>query len=77
MLLVAVDSIILIANIVFIFIIFICGLFGFLRGTIKSGYFMAITLSILLFSWLLMGPICNKLAYMNIGFLNIKLRKFS
>lgn len=70
---ISVDQIILYANIFFIFIIVLCGLVGFIRGTLKSGYYMVATLLILLLGWILMTPLSNKIAYLDVSNLNIVL----
>ena len=61
-----VNSIIQYANIVFISIILLCGIIGFFRGTLKSGYYMVTTLLLLLVGWILMAPISKSLAFINL-----------
>ncbi len=46
-------------------------LIGFLRGTIKSTYFMIMTLVIFIGGWLLMNPIIDGMMKMNLSALNL------
>src|SRR5690554_7529972 len=48
-------------NIVFIALIIIFGLIGFLRGTLKSLYYLVATIIVFIGGWFLMQPIINVL----------------
>lgn len=68
-----VEQIILILNIVFGLIIFICASIGFLRGTLKSSYFFVASILVFVIGWILMGPISGSLAYTDLSWLNINI----
>ena len=57
-------------NYVFLGIIALCALVGFMRGTLKSGYYMVVSLIIFILGFIFMGPIVNSLMYMDISFMN-------
>lgn len=64
-------SITLILNIVFLVIVLLCGLIGFIRGTLKSGYFMVATLLVFIIGFLLMAPISGSLVNINLSSFNL------
>ena len=66
-----ISQIVFYINIFFVFIIFICGLIGFIRGTLKSSYYMVVTLLILGVSWIFMSLLSNKLAYIDLSKFNL------
>ena len=68
-----VETILLILNIFFILIILICATIGFIRGTLKSGYFFIASILVFTIGWILMGPISESLAYTNLSWLNIEI----
>lgn len=57
----------LVFSVGFFVVILICGLVGFIRGTLKSGYFFAATLIVFALGWILMAPISNSMATMDIS----------
>ena len=65
-----VDQIILFLNLGFIAIIIICEIVGFIRGTLKSCYYMIATLLIYILGLIFMRPIVNSLIYTDVSFLN-------
>ena len=60
-------SIVQYINITFLIIVLLCGIIGFIRGTLKSGYFMVAMLVVLIIGWILMAPISNGLVNMNLS----------
>ncbi len=73
MLPIPIEQIIQYANFGFIAIIIICAIVGFVRGTLKSSYFMVVTLLILVFTWILMGTISQKCLYLDLSGLSINI----
>ena len=57
-------------NYFFLGIIALCALVGFVRGTLKSGYYMVVSLLIFILGFIFMRPIVNSLMYMDISFMN-------
>jgi len=57
-------------NLGFIAIIVICAIVGFIRGALKSSYYMIVTLLIYILGLIFMRPIVNSLIYTDVSFLN-------
>lgn len=69
----SIELIMQIINYVMLAIILICGLIGFKRGTLKSGYYIVATFIALLLGLLLMKPISKAMLEINISWLNINI----
>lgn len=57
-------------NFALIGIILLCGLIGFFRGSLKSGFYLVSTLLIFVLGFIFMGPIVDALLYMDVSFIN-------
>lgn len=71
MLLASVEQIIQYVNYGLLAIIILCALIGFIRGTLKSGYYFLTTIISLIIGLLFLGPISNTLLNVNIAKFNI------
>lgn len=71
MLLVSVEQITQYVNYGLLAIIIICALIGFIRGTLKSGYYFVATIVSLIIGLLFLGPISNTLLNVNVAKFNI------